>query len=498
MPVDSIKKRYVFKLISGIANGLFSAIMVAIIPKALGSIHYGYLTYLQQIFTKTFTFLDAGSSVALFTKLSRNNNRLELISFYMRYAFMLLIIMASAVNILEGLDFSKSIFNNIPFKYIQYAMVYAFLLWLSQIIIKISDAYAVTASIESIKIFHKLLSIAFLTSLALATSINLTTYYYFQLVSTILFIIASIAILSKRSVLGKNILLNKISTKIIAVEFIRFCHPLIPFTIFSVLVGVFDIWILQKKSGMTEVGFYGLAFQIATLSVIFTSAMTPVITREFGKYFEENNIDGIVSLLRKYVPILYSFSAFIGVFVFFQSSNLIALFTNEQYSLAIWAVAIMGIYPMHQTYGQISGSLFYVTDRTKMYRNIGIISMAIGFLISFVLIYILGLGAKGLAIKMVLTQAIAANIELLYNCKYLGLSLYPYIKHQIIALSFFIPFAFVFTIFANEVFVNTHLSFIIAGMLYTATTALVSYFMPSVFSMDYISVRKIVSGGSNK
>jgi hypothetical protein len=76
----------------------------------------------------------------------------------------------------------------------------------------------------------------------------------------------------------------------------------------------------------------------------------------------------------------------------------------------------MTFYPIHQTYGQLSSSIFYATGQTKLYSNIGIITILAGLPVTYLLIAPadkmgLNAGATGLAIKMVLLNFISVNIQ---------------------------------------------------------------------------------------
>lgn len=87
---------------------------------------------------------------------------------------------------------------------------------------------------------------------------------------------------------------------------------------------------------------------------------------------------------------LYSIAAYFSV----QSENVLMIFTDEKFKDAC--------YPIHQTYGQLSGSIFYATGQTKLMRNIALFTMPLGMLIAFAFIYLLDLEAVGLAWKMII------------------------------------------------------------------------------------------------
>ena len=69
-------------------------------------------------------------------------------------------------------------------------------------------------------------------------------------------------------------------------------------------------------------------------------------------------------------------------------------------------------------------TLFYSTNRTKNYRNIGLFIIPIGLLVSFFLIAPesyggFNLGAYGLVCQMLIVQLLSTNIMLFSNSKYL-------------------------------------------------------------------------------
>jgi O-antigen/teichoic acid export membrane protein len=105
------------------------------------------------------------------------------------------------------------------------------------------------------------------------------------------------------------------------------------------------------------------------------------------------------------------------------------LFAGDKYSEAIIPVAIMALYPIHQTFGQLSGSLLIATGQTRLYANLAIAMMIASAPVSYILLASheflipgLALGATGLAIKMVLIQFLGTNVQLYFNTRFLGAS----------------------------------------------------------------------------
>jgi O-antigen/teichoic acid export membrane protein len=488
----SLKKRYSVKLFSSVVSGVIGMIIVAIVPKAIGPVAYGQFVYLQQFFIKLIAFLDAGSSIAFFTKLSAQPDRKELITFYTFYSLFILIVLGGVFSFIDLLGYVHILLPDVNRTYVYWGIGFGFLTWLSQVCIKISDAYALTVSVELIKVVHKLLSLFLLLCFIYFLTFDLMKYFYFHIISLSTFIIWLLYLFMKSKVICPQIFsISYEKLKYIFLEFVSYCSPLLIYSVVGLFVGLFDIWLLQYSGGAVQMGYYGLAYSLAAMCFIFTGAMTPIITREFSKSFEQNDLQKMRSLFERYVPMLYSIAAFFAVFLSFQSANVLAIFTDENFENAYWVLVVIALYPIHQTYGQLSGSVFYATDQTKLYRNIGIISMLIGFLLTLFLIYILELDALGLAFKMVLSQIIAVNIQLYFNVKLLKLNMSSFIWHQIYSVTFFAVAAFLSIIFAN--FSSPILSLLVSGTIYTILTLLGLLIYPKIFSISRVEIKRGIS-----
>ncbi|MEA2016995.1 MAG: oligosaccharide flippase family protein, partial [Campylobacterota bacterium] len=377
MHEDSLKKRYSFKLFASIISGIIGAILIAIVPKALGPIAYGQFVYLQDFFMKIIGFLDMGSSIAFFTKLSARHTRKELISFYFIYSLVVLFIVSMFIFIINIFGYTSNILPDIPNEYIYMGLFFGFFTWFTQIFIKISDAYALTVSVELIKIGHKVLSLLLLLYFVYFTAFDLDGYFYFHYIALFSFLAVLSWLFIKKGIF-QGILNSQFSILNLSREFIEYCHPLLVYSIIGLIVGILDIWLLQTMAGSEQTGFYGLAYSLAAMCFIFTSSMTPIITREFAKSYEQKDMEQMRKLFFRYIPMLYSLAAYFGVFISIQSENLLAIFTDEKFADAYLVLVVMAFYPIHQTYGQLSGSIFYATGQTKLVRNIAFVSQPIG------------------------------------------------------------------------------------------------------------------------
>ncbi|MFW2612226.1 lipopolysaccharide biosynthesis protein [Aliarcobacter butzleri] len=487
----SFKKRYIIKLLSNLVNGVINIILVAIIPKALGPVSFGYFSYLQQFFNQIISFLDAGTSTAFFAKLSAKDTRIELLSFYFIFSLFLICLLLFMIYIIEIFDYTIIFLPDIPKEYIYYGAIFGIFTWATQVYIKISDAYALTISVEIIKIIHKVATLLLLLYIINFLPFDLYTYFYFHFISLISFLLIISVLFLKKNIISKQIFDCKIKYFNIIKEFYTYCSPLFVFNVIAILISLFDIWLLQTMSGSVQTGFYGLAYSISAMCFLFTSAMTPIITREFSKSFEENDIERVKKLFKRYIPMLYAISTYFSVFLVFQAENLLVIFTDEKFKDALFVLVIMAFYPIHQTYGQLSGSLFFSNGTTKLYRNIGLISSLIGLLFSYLFIYHFELGALGFGIKMILAQIIGVNIQLYFNTKLLGFTMLSFVSHQIYTVVVFSLIAYVSSF--GITFENNIYEFLFCGFLYTIISAILVYIFPQILSLSRVELQQFLS-----
>ena len=165
------------------------------------------------------------------------------------------------------------------------------------------------------------------------------------------------------------------------------------------------------------------------------------------------------------------------------------MFGGDKFSQAKVAVAIMVLYPMHQTYGQLTASLFYATGQTRVYRNIGLIFMAIGLPLTFFVLapnrlFGLDLGSAGIGIKMVLIQVIGVNVNLWFNTKYLKISFMKFIWHQLDTVLILALLSGLCVTLIDNLIESQIISFIVSGIIYTILTIGVLFIIPQMFSLS--------------
>jgi O-antigen/teichoic acid export membrane protein len=503
--MDSLHKRYFYKLATNLIGAAISLVALAIVPRGLGPQAYGDFNFLTSFFRQVVSFFDTGTSLCFYTKLSQRPLESALISFYLYFFIIVSSIMFVLLLIAQSSQISPLLWPNQTLFYILCGVLWGILAWFSDITNKMADAFGITVSTEIARMLQKIIGLVILIGLFFIGQLSLRNYFIYHFF-IMLFLIAAFIWLMKtqghiRNLFGK---LNVAQIKSYVKEFYVYSHPLALYALVGMVVGIFDRWLLQVFGGSVQQAFFALASQIGASCFLFTSAMTQLLTREFAIAYEQRDLDHMAHLFRRYIPLLFSIAAFFSCFIAVQAKKVIYIMGGKSFGGAVAALTIMAFYPIYQTYGQLTGALFYATGQTALYRNIRITFMILGLPVTYMLIAPharmgLGAGGLGLSIKMVLFQVIGNNVMLYYSTRFLGLTFWRYVRHQCLCISSLLLVSFLVVTgidhiagFQNKVF----LSFFIAGIVYSLLILALAYFQPMVFGMkreDILLLKKSVS-----
>jgi O-antigen/teichoic acid export membrane protein len=486
---DSLKKRYAYKMVTNFVNLLFASIIISIVPRHLGPDAYGNFNYLLEFFNKTLSFFQAGTSIGFYTKLSKRLQDTKLIYIYAGFLVIIFILMMLSTIALLNTSFKQILWPNQRVIYILLAAILSIVTFIVQIIRYINDAYGLTARSELQFILIKLIGIIAILCIVYFKTLNLYIFFIYNILLFLaIFIVWFTYLIKKDIVLKARVSISKFEIINFSRELYEYSHPLLLISLAGLIVGLGDRWLLQVFQGSEQQGYYSIAQRVGTLCLIFTGAMTPLITREFSIAHEQKDIKRIRKLFQKNIPLFYVIAAYLSIFVSCFGSELSLILGGSEFEKAGPTLSIMALYPIHQTYGQLSGSVFLATGQTKLYRNIGVSMMIVGLITTFIFIAPnkyggLNLGASGLALRMIIVQFIGANIQLKYNATYLKISFIKYFTHQIIVALGLYSIVYLSRTLALLFISNVMLTVIISGLIYTISTLAIIYKFPRIIIM---------------
>jgi O-antigen/teichoic acid export membrane protein len=487
---DTLRKRYFYKVFANIITGGAGVVFQAVISRGLGAAQYGNFNFLTDFFVQFLGFLNAGTSVAFYTKLSKRPHESKLVTFYLLYihgAIVIALLMAGAV---VCMGWQGWVWPGQAVTYIFAAVIFAGINWLFNSTNDVVDAYGLTVAGEKAKAFQRLLGIVVILILMHQQWVNMGSVFGFNYGILLLSVFSFIYICHRH---GKSMGLQPFSgveMKGYAAEFYQYSHPLLLISFIGLGTGIFDRWFLQFAGGSKEQGFYSLSFKIGALCFLLTSAMTQLITREFSIAYEKRDLPEMSRLFRRHIPLLYGITAIFACFVVVNADKMSVIIGGRDFRSAFLPVAIMAFYPLHQTYGQLSTSVFLATDQTRLLSNVMCVLLILGLPLTYFLLapaasHGFGMGAIGLAIKMVVMNIIITNALLYFNAKFLHLPLAWYLGHQVVSVAVFIALAFLATWGMDQCFPAGHLllRFLGAGLGYSLLVFGAIFIFPGILGL---------------
>ena len=512
---SSLKKQYFFKLLTSILALVAGIISIAIVPGSLGAAAYGKFEFITNNMLFLFGIVSLSVPIAYYNWVSRKNIHQTTVAtgLVIGWTFFNIALLVAGIVITLFLNWSEMIWPEIP-KYLLWSgLAFASFTSFQQLFSYLSDATHLTVTLEKIKITQSIFKVGTVFALLFLGFLNLKYFIFSQILILLITSLLIVKLLINRKVLTLSILRRDTYSSELIIEFrsfvVKYVSPLLIFSIIAIFINYFDRWFLQYISGSIEQGFYGVAQKMGTLSLLFTTAMSPIIIREFASSFESKDLKRMQKLFN-YIKYFLLFSAIIGAFLCVQSENIIRLMGNPEFLDAIIPISIMVIFPIHQTLGQLSGSYTLAIGKTGLYGKISLISTILGLPITYLLLapktYFLPglkLGSIGLALKMVIVQIISTNIQLFYNTRYLKISYLKWVNAQFIVIVFTFPLAFLVKYFTslmidpllkdlskdldlfvnNKIIVITVLSIITSGIIYVTLLLLFTFVFPNVIGL---------------
>jgi O-antigen/teichoic acid export membrane protein len=535
---SSLGRRYLFKLAANAAGIPLFFVLEAVLPRALGPTTYGNYTFCTSLFQNFTNFLDMGTSTCLFTSLSKRPGEFGLVAFYARLAalMLLLCVLAGLVPRLPGAG--AWLLPDVPLWMALPAAIWAYITWAGRVTRGMNDALGLTTRSELTRLGMNLFSALLLLILYRSNLLTLPVLFGHQYL-TLGLMAAGFAFCLRGHWRDPSHAENaaplrqkdaprtgawRLSREEFAArarEFRRYSAPLFITALCSALALSGERWLLQIFNGSAEQGYFSLSQKVGMACFMFVSAMTPLLTRELAVAHAKGNPAEMARLLDRFAPRLYALSACLACFALAEAPAVARLFGGGQFAKALLPVQIMALYPIHQSYGQIAGAVFYATGETRLLRNISLISLFAGLVCVWALLAPpdfaapaagepagaaadpllrqpafsawlpggFGLGAAGLAWKTVVMQCITVNCLLLVCRRTIPFRYLRNLAHQLICPAVLLPLAFLAR-YATENLRPDDLSrLILSGGCYGLLCLAPALVFPFVFGLERQDLR---------
>lgn len=495
-PEATLARRIAFKSLGAVLALPLNLLLQLMVPRGLGAVAYGEYTFLSAFFNSVLAFADSGSSQAFYNKLSQRPDEPGLSGFYARFSVAVLLGVLLVVGGARVTGVSAILWPGFPILLVLLAAVMVFGNWVIALASKAVDAFGLTAWGEGAALAVRLLLVLSVSVCFIFGLLSARSFFSLQIVFNTVLIACLAAVLARA---GRASAFVRSLTRGEAVrygaEFWAYSHPLLTVSLATLLAEVLDRWLLQRLAGSAQQGYLGLGLQLGSVVFIFGGAVASLLAREFARAHHSADFDLLRAQFVRYLPRAYAVTAYFGVFLAVEADALVRMVGGDQFALAGPATAALCLYPLHQVYGQVGNSLMYATERTRAMRGISLIGLALGLILTAFFLAPrasggLGLGALGIAGKVVLHQIVIVNVVLWSNARFLNIPFLPQLGRQLATPTTLAGCALATRAVVGMAGLPLLLAFLMSGALYTALVALVAWRWPATLGFDRSDARQ--------
>ena len=414
--IRSIRFRFAVTAVATLLRSGISFLTGLVIAKTLGPDEYGNYMFLTGSFVALQLLLDLGTSSAFYTFLCQRTRSTKFILAYLAWQSAGLVVSLIAIRFILPQSIIKSLWLNHDNGLILLALVAVFFqqqIWIS--VNRIGESSRLSQTVQMVSLFVAIVQLGFISLASFNHCLSIRLIFSLIALEFFLAVLVSLALTLK----PKERPVEPTDWKLWFREYRIYCTPLIVYGGVGFIYAFSDNWLLQRFGGAKQQGFYSIANQLSALSLLATTALLNIFWKEFTEAHEKNDTERLSQIFSKTSKFLFFVATTISVFCVSWASEIILILLGKAFSAGTIPFTIMLFYPIYQCLGQITGIAFYATSKTKAYVSLGMVMMGISIPLSYLLqaapterIPGWGLGATGLALKMVFLNVIGVNLQI--------------------------------------------------------------------------------------
>jgi O-antigen/teichoic acid export membrane protein len=414
--MTNIRGRFLYTIAANLARSALSFATGLLVARWLEPTKYGTMAFLLGTFLGVRQLLDMGTSAAFFTFLSQKAQSRRFVFAYFAWLGLQFLVTLLVVGLLFPDDWIHSIWRGEHRSLVLLAFTAAFMqgsTW--PIVQQAGEAVRKTVLVQFCGV--AIAAVHFVAVLILWQCGVFGMYAVFAAIA-LEHVLASIFVLTRLDYLASPPTAGPAaSLPSVLKKYLNYCAPLIPYAWLGFANEFCDRWLLQAYGGSVQQAYYAVGAQFAGIALIATTSVLRIFWKEIAEAHFNQDHARIERLYRRVSRLLFLIGALIAGFLIPWSKELLQLALGANYTRGAPALAIMFLYPVHQSMGQICGTMLYATERVGLQVTIGICTMLGGMGLTYLALAPpsasipgFGLGSEGLAWKMVVTQIVAVNI----------------------------------------------------------------------------------------
>jgi O-antigen/teichoic acid export membrane protein len=414
--IASVRARFAFTVGANVFRSLLSFSTGMLLARSLGPSTYGNMAFLLGTFLGIQQLLDMGSSTAFFTFLSQKPRSKRFVRSFFAWLTLQFLFLQCVVGLMFPSKWVETIWHGEPRGLVLLAFAAAFMqsnVW--PVVQQAGESQRQTVRVQSIGVAvvgAHLLAVVLLWWLG-----ALGLYAIFAAIALEYLLAAFMA--HRRFPYAEDLNLAQVGgeREPILRKYFDYCLPIIPYSYMVFASEFADRWLLQNYGGGVQQAYYAVGAQLAGIALLATTSILRIFWKEIAEAYQRADHGRTRMLYQRVSRLLFLIGSIIAGFLIPWAEDLLRLILGAAYVGGAATLAIMLLYPIHQSMGQICGTMLYATERVSIVAMTGIIFMALGIATTYLVLAPgnavvpgLGLASEGLAIKMVAVQILSVNL----------------------------------------------------------------------------------------
>ncbi len=432
--MSSVRKRFLFSAGANVARAAISLAVGLLVARGLGPADYGNLAYLLGSFWAIRALLDMGSSSAFYTFIAQRGRESYYYLVYFAWLAFQFLFSVALISFLLPSVVIESFWLGQNHELILLALLATFLqnqVWLT--VVQMHEAERKTIRIQVAGLFVILAHLALVASMLISQWLSVRAVLWAivgeYFVAAVWLSITLRHSNSTRETQSMGVDGAQEGLRSVVQAYFHYCRPMAVIAVFSFGYEMADRWLLQRYGGAAQQGFYQVAAQLSTISLLATSSILNIFWKEIAEANERGEHERVAGLYLKTTQSLVFLAAGVTCFLAPWAEPLVEVLLGSAYHAAWPVLFLMLFYPIHQAIGQINGTLFMATGRNSVYMKITVTGLLVSIPFSYVLIAPgsalwgvgMGLGAMGLALKILGLNFLFVNIQSWVISRYYGI-----------------------------------------------------------------------------
>jgi O-antigen/teichoic acid export membrane protein len=411
----SVRRRFAFTVGANLIRSFLSFVTGMLLARWLGPRDYGNMAFLLGTFVGLRLLLDMGTSSAFFTFLSQQPRSKRFFLIYYAWLALQFVLPLLIIGVLLPSQWIETIWRGEQRGLVLLAFAATFMqssVWV--VVQQAGESQRKTLLVQTIGVAVVALHLLVVGLLWLTGTLGL---YALFAVLTLEYLAASL-IAQKWLPFGNAARREpEDDLKPLLRKYMVYCVPMIPYAAMGFAQEFADRWLLQTFGGGIQQAFYAIGAQFATIALLATTSILRIFWKEVAEAHHQKDYARAHRLYQRVSRLLFLIGAVVAGFLIPWSPDLLRRLLGPAYIGGATTLAIMFLYPIHQSMGQIGNTVMYATERIKLQVITGILTMLAGVIVSYFMVAPptatipgLGLQSQGLAMKMVAVQLVSVNV----------------------------------------------------------------------------------------